>query len=319
MYTDIKVGYSCNNQCVHCVIEPIKNSLRQDQLGLDSDTSTVKQFIDEAIENGSTGIVLTGGGITIRSDFSELVNYAQERDLNVTVQTNARILRDKEKIDFLKDGQKIQFVVAVHGSEKHIHDVITRIPNSFSQTMAAIDNLLEHQNIRIVAKVVISKINIENLLDTMKMLSQKKINDVVLAFPHAEDFPLDVFESVVPRYNELAPYLEKALTFVEKKNINITLETIPYCVLNDRPEFWKYSQDIHYCGDQNLESAFIRSTGDSELKKWNVLRPNIKSKGAICSACLLEKICEGPWKEYIDYFGESELIAIDNPDAINYF
>ena len=76
MYTDIKTGFTCNNSCIHCVIAPIRDDLQNNQKELDSPTDEVKRFIDEAVARGSDTVVLTGGEVTIRKDFSEIVEYA---------------------------------------------------------------------------------------------------------------------------------------------------------------------------------------------------------------------------------------------------
>jgi MoaA/NifB/PqqE/SkfB family radical SAM enzyme len=319
MYTDIKVGFSCNNQCIHCVIEPIKRGLQSEGSNIDEDTLTIKHYIDEAVSMGSRGIVLTGGEVTLRPDFVELIEYAQNKALMVTVQTNGRMLRKKEKLKFLHRSDPVQFVVAIHGFEAEIHDRITRRPGSFQQTIEAIRNLLDCEHAKVVGKIVISNVNLGHLDGTLRLLYRLGVMDIVLAFPHAEEFPEDVFTQVVPKYLALQPKLDRMLGTVQDLFMNITLETIPYCIFPNKPEFWLCSQDIEYCLNHGKDNTFIRTPGDPTMKHWDVTRPEIKKKGPQCQKCLLDRICEGPWYEYIDHFGTEEFTPFTDTRILEYF
>lgn len=319
MYTDIKVGFSCNNQCIHCVIEPIKRGLQNEGSNIDEDTVTIKHYIDEAVSMGSKGIVLTGGEVTLRPDFTELIEYAQKKGMFVTVQTNARMLQEKEKLKFLYRSDPVQFVVAIHGAEAEIHDRITRRPGSYQQTIKAIRNLVDCSHAKVIGKIVISNVNLCHLDSTLRLLNSLDVVDIVLAFPHAEEFPEDVFIQVVPKYLALRPQLDRVLDTVHNLRMSIVLETIPYCIFPDRPEFWLCSQDIKYCLSHGKDDTFIRTPGEPTVKHWDITRPEIKKKGAQCQQCLLDHICEGPWHEYIDHFGTEEFTPFTDPKILKYF
>lgn len=316
MYTDIKVGYSCNNSCIHCVIAPIKANLMNGDEGIDSSTNTVKTHIDEAFNRGSDAIVLTGGEITIRKDFHELVHHAISKGLKVTIQTNARKLANPKMLSFLNDAPRIQFIVAIHGPTAEIHDRVTRVPNSFKQTVQAIDNLTQYENADVCGKLVISNLNRSHLKETVVFLAGHGINRSVVAFPHAKDFPEEVFKKVIPAYRDIQKPLLEALDYARDNGLKLRFETIPYCILRGRSEYWKYSLDANYIVNGPDVPGFIQATDDDELKDWEKLRKQIKTKGEQCNLCVMDKICEGPWTEYVDYFGDAEFVPITDPDAV---
>ena len=51
-----------------------------------------------------------------------------------------------------------------------------------------------------------------------------------------------------------------------------------------------------------------------ETKDWNEERQMIKHKGRRCNECCYDWICEGPWEEYTEHFGDLELepVCIDS-------
>ena len=99
MLCDIKVGLSCNNACVHCIMEPVKKAQQRSGNGLDADTASVKELITSAAERGFSHITLTGGEVTVRPDFPELVLFALAQGLTVVVQTNGRQLARPNRRD----------------------------------------------------------------------------------------------------------------------------------------------------------------------------------------------------------------------------
>ncbi len=319
MFTDIKVGFTCNNQCTHCVIAPSKAKLVDDGLCVDDDTATIMACIDVAASTGSEGIVLTGGEVTIRPDFAALVEYGLKKGMAVTVQTNGRALSDKATVSFLRGSRPVQFVVAVHGPDACVHDDITRRRGSYSETMQAIANLLEFDHVRVVGKVVISRRNISCLAETFEALVNSGVTNAVLAFPHAEEFPGEVFAAVVPKYSDLEPELYRVLEVAREKTMNVMLETVPYCTFPQAPSHWLCSQDIRYSIQRQASRASIHTPGSPDLKSWDVLRPLGKHKSASCVRCLMDKVCEGPWLEYVDQFGDAEFVPLQDPDVVKLF
>ncbi|MBM4371799.1 MAG: radical SAM protein, partial [Deltaproteobacteria bacterium] len=83
---DVKTGFHCNNRCSFCV--------QGDKRDLHGNKSTeeVRQTLRDAVRD-SDSIVFTGGEVTIRADFLELVRFARELGFRrIQVQTNGRML-----------------------------------------------------------------------------------------------------------------------------------------------------------------------------------------------------------------------------------
>ena len=89
---DLKVGYACNNKCKHCVIDDSKDRLIDQKENINLTTEECFSQIDEMVAKGIGNIILTGGEVTIRKDFRELIDKCVKHGLAITIQTNGRNL-----------------------------------------------------------------------------------------------------------------------------------------------------------------------------------------------------------------------------------
>ena len=87
-------------------------------------------------------------------------------------------------------------------------------------------------------------------------------------------------------------------------------ETIPFCQM-PHPEFFRHSIDLDFLRSRlNEEKTYIEMTMTGQHIDWEESRKEIKAKGACCTSCLLEKVCEGVWEEDLPLHGEGDLIPI---------
>ncbi|MGE5556694.1 MAG: radical SAM protein [Methanocella sp.] len=326
---DIKVGYHCNNRCIHCVVEPVRQKIVDIKEKQDLSTQEIKDLMSYAKDLGLKTVVLTGGEVTIREDFKEIVAFAVEKQLKVLIQTNGRGLSSKDCRSFLESVPSLTFILAIHSSEPKIHDAITQVEGSFEETARALETLssLHHE---VIAKTVISKLNCQNLFETVRYAKKAGAKEMSIVFPHALDFSREQFEAVIPRYSLLADQIAKIATFSEAENYLVDFETIPFCICSE-PAFWYRNCDLiskfafqksaladnsaleasqSYDGLTTNQDANGQEGGKVALFDWEVIRPNMKEKSAQCKCCVFDKVCEGPWKEYVNAFGFSEFIPL---------
>ena len=182
---DLKVGYSCNNKCKHCVIDDSKDKLVEQRENIDLTTEECMEQIDAALKKGIDNIVLTGGEVTIRKDFPELIKKCTDNDLAITIQTNGRNLADERIINAIKDIKKIRFVVALHGKEAEVHDNITQVSGSFEQACKGVKAMCNLDKL-VILKVVISNINIPDLSGIVVLAASLGVKYICFAFPHGQ-------------------------------------------------------------------------------------------------------------------------------------
>ena len=217
------------------------------------------------------------------------------------MQTNGRMLSNDKVIKAINNIDDIRFIVALHGANSYTHDNITQVKGSFEETCQGIRTMIEHNKL-VIIKVVISKINILELEDIVKLANNLGVKYICFAFPHAQGGARINFNEVMPTYSNIKYILEKVINKSEQMNVNIEFEAVPFCII---PKHMRLVGELKY-----LRSSSICTQVKEETFEWDDIRKSIKRKGKDCLKCSLDSVCEGPWSEYIDAFGDDELKPI---------
>lgn len=304
---DFKVGYSCNNDCLHCVNGDMLPRMSLLSKPLDLTTFECLETISQIKRLGADKIVITGGEPTIRPDFVRILESCSDMGLRIELQTNGRAFADFRLCEEIERMRNITWInVAVHGDQE-IHDTITRRQGSFSETFEGIRNLVRIDK-RVSGKIVMSQLNVHNLVTILEILHSLGVKRAGFAFPHALGNAREHFATIMPRYSALRPVLLKLVSLAAQLNLSIKFEAVPFCVISEHPECVGEIRTIN--GPKELFKP-VHET----IRDWSAIRPAIKGKGSRCRQCCYDRVCEGPWKEYLDHFGDDELNPVSLGDA----
>jgi len=289
---DLKVGYSCNNNCWFCAQGDKK------LLG-DKTLAEIKRDLELAKKNSCDEVVLTGGEPTIRKDFLEVVAYAKELGYKeIQIQTNGRMFFYK---DFCKDAIKAgatEFGMALHGDIPEVHDFLTRSPGAFKQTVQGIKNLKELGQ-RVISNSVIVKANYSRAPKIAKLLCDLEVLQYQMAFVHGSGSAGDNYESVMPFKSLAVPYMIDALRVGIERGVQVMIEAVPPCLL---PGYEQYASEHFIPRYQEVrEKTFVIADFGKVRKE------ELKLKFPQCNECIYNKVCEGPWKEYPEKKGCEEF------------
>lgn len=288
---DLKVGFSCNNNCRFCV------QAHKRHLG-DRTTEELKREIDKGTKTGCDGIVFTGGEPTFRKDIIELIRYAKEAGYKIIqIQSNGRMF---SYMDFVKKAIKAganEFSPALHGHTAELHDYLTRSPGAFEQVVQGIKNIREMDQY-ILTNTVITKPNYKHLPELAELFVKLQVNQFQLAFVHAVGNAWKYFDSIVPRKSAARPYIHRALDIAIEAGVGVMVEAYPFCFMQGYEK---------YCAERFMPATEIRYPDlfveDFERDR----KASGKKKFPQCKKCKFNLICEGPWKEYPEKFGSSEF------------
>ncbi len=298
-HVDLKLGYTCNNDCIHCVIATQRKHAILRRGDQDRVTRECIEELSDIARSGCLSVVLTGGEPTIRNDFLEIARYAKSLGLTVSLQTNGRRFRDEafanetvRYVDF--------FVVALHGATARTHDKITHAPGSFADTVLGLKNLLRRTT-SVSGKTVISKHNINDLSSLACLFSKTGVSRLNMAFPHIAGNAASHFLECVPTYAQVRPHLEQCIAVAESLRLQIDFEAVLPCLF-DHPVDVRYFSDLKISG----KVSEVRQL-DEGCIEYQTARRSTKRKGAICSQCRFDRICEGYWMEYVETIGFDEF------------
>jgi MoaA/NifB/PqqE/SkfB family radical SAM enzyme len=291
---DLKTGFLCNNNCLFCVQADNKC------VGNRS-FEKIKKNIIESRKN-CEGIVLTGGEVTIRNDFLEIVKLCKNSGYKIIqIQSNGRMFSN---IDFCKKTIKAgatEFALALHGFSSEQHDKLTKAKNSFRQTIKGIMNL-KKLNKSVITNTVVVKENFKDLEKIVNLLVKLKVDQFQLAFVHAIGNAKTNFDTVVPNITKASFYIKKALDIGIRNNIRCMAEAMPYCLMKD----YENQVSENYIPKTQIRGREHQNTNDYENDRVNLS----KIKFPQCENCKKNDICEGPWKEYPEHFGNDEFQPI---------
>ena len=289
---DLKVGYSCNNNCMHCVVGDKKD------LG-DKTTEQIFADLEKGKKDGCNVITITGGEPTIRKDFFQIVSYAKRLDYGIIqLQTNGRMFFSKGFAKKAVESGLNQVVPAIHAHTSKIHDKITRVPGSWRQTVQGIKNLREY-DVYIYANTVVSELNYEILPQLARFLAKLKVDQMQFAFLHPGGNAEKYFKVVVPNVSVAVPYIHKAIGIAQSTNIWSTVEGVPFCLMK--------GLEKHVSEQYMSKKSEVIDINKIFPDFFNLLKNEGRSKGPECKECKFFDCCIGPWREYTDVKGFKEF------------
>ncbi len=301
---DIKVGYSCNNNCIHCVIAGHRERLLSEKKPLDRGTAEVKKLFLDAGKKSAESITITGGEPTIRKDFFELLEFASGLGLKVNIQTNGRAFSMPFFADkTLSVSPNAHFVIALHNTKRGVHDAITRAKGSWKQTVGGIRNLKKGGG-SVSLKVVLSRLNYKDLPALVLLAEKIGVKEMPVAFPHGMGNALKYWREVIPTYSEIEPWVNRAVKVAEERGVFLSYEAVPFCFLKGCE---RHASEIKYLQDWlDDKTTELRQVGDP-LMDWQKKRLSSKRKAESCKSCRYFNVCEGAWAEYFGFYGLGEF------------
>jgi MoaA/NifB/PqqE/SkfB family radical SAM enzyme len=292
---DLKVGFTCNNDCFHCVITDKKCA---GDLSFEDLCDEIRFYVERY---KFIHLILTGGEFTIRSDWESILDFIDEYKrqgniLSCHLQTNGRELSKKKKAArFLKTIDI--FLIAIHGHNSEIHDAITRRKGSFNQTCKGIANLVDLGDAQIYSQTVISRINFLFLEKTFRFINKKlKITQGNLTFPHPNGNACST--DVVPTYFDVREQVNKVVEYALRNDFTLNIEMIPMCVFEKKFHRKLFSRLHSFC--QDVVGTDASQPGESRVD-YNALLKDQYLKFLFCAHCKYNESCPGVWVEY-NYF-----------------
>jgi AdoMet-dependent heme synthase len=162
-----EVTQACDLACLHCraCAQPRRHPL-------ELSTTEGKALVDQIAEMKVPVFVLTGGDPIKRPDLFELIEYAAEVAVRVSLTPSATPLLTREVVHRLKQCGLARLAVSLDGSNREIHDAFRGMSGSFDRTMEAIDWANE-VDLPIQINTTFSRANYADF-DAIAQLIQKK-------------------------------------------------------------------------------------------------------------------------------------------------
>ncbi len=276
----INVTYACNNRCVFCAIGNWKD--KKPSLELQ------RQRLNRAYSQGIKMVDFDGGEPTLDKNLIRLIKYSKTLGFkSINLITNGRLLSIRKNAEKIARNGINSILFSLHGSNKKIHEQITKAEGSFEQTVEGIKNILEINKqiknpVDVQVNITLTNKNIFYLDDFFKVMKDMGIKKVNIQFITPFGFAK---KKDLPEKKDILKILPKVLDRYSKK-INIKIVNLPFCYLRRYEKYLlndvlKLKRNMIFIGkdEQNL-AEFLAS------KRY---------KDKECSSCTCNIICGGKW------------------------
>jgi len=128
----------CNLACRHCWIDPefITQGNSKTDLSLDKLTAA----LDECIPLGLRSVKITGGEPFIRQDIFGLLDYLVSKNINITIETNGTLIKEKEA-QAIKDAKVSHVAISIDAPTEELHEELRQVKGSFKAAVEGVRQL----------------------------------------------------------------------------------------------------------------------------------------------------------------------------------
>lgn len=231
--------------------------------------------------------ILTGGEPTIHPRFLEILRLIRKKfpTLRIDVCTNGRRFA---YASFTKECLKIKnlnLIIPILGYDAKSHDAVTRVRDSFFQTINGLENILtardENQSLEI--RIILIKSVVDSLAKIFEFIKNEFpfIGRVTLIFPEFEGQAAKNERAIGIDYPRVRRVIEKN-QLLTRGFEDLRFYHFPLCTLD--VAFWPYI--------------------------WRTLPAEEISFLPFCRSCLYKKYCLGVHRDYVSRLRKGELLPI---------
>lgn len=291
---DVLSGWSCNSRCRFCS----QGTLRDERADLPD--AVVRQRIAAARALGDV-LVLTGGEPTLRDELAGWVALARELGFRrVEVQTNGRMLSYKGFVTRMVEAGVGAFQIALHGHEAAVHDWHTQAEGSFEQAVRGIQRARAH-DVQVLVTTVVTRSNFRHLPEIAALALSLGASGWRVSAARPVGLAAAALVATVPRYEQLAAPLQRALGLWRRVRRPATVKGVPACVLG---------------GDERgvvelrsaLAEAHLEAAAGEPVRQAAAEDRMVHAEA--CARCDLRERCPGVPLLYDRRYGAAELQPI---------
>jgi organic radical activating enzyme len=280
----VRINGHCNMSCSFCFIDRTVGDFEVDPLVAE---------IAQIRERGVDHLVLSGGEPTLHPDLPALVARGKELGFQtIEIQTNGVKAHEMEYARRLADAGLNKVTVSLHSIDPEHSDEITRLPNAFPLTVAAMHNFRELGVLTQVAHVI-TKMNYQELPETVRFLRTEFPEDeghLSICFGVAQGISDLVFSWVIPRFDEIKPFVKNALDYCIETRVGfggmIGQGGYPPCMLDGEMKYY----------EGKLDKVFVSADYTEQFYKADR-----------CRECSFDPYCVGVRRAYVENYGDAEI------------
>lgn len=214
----------CNNNCIICQDRGPGGYRRE----IMKDWPEIKEEIDYFVSRGVKQITIYGGEPFLNKNIHRALDYLSQFGFTCFFSTNARVFSSKRLVKELRKLKEAIVQTTLFSHEEKVHDFLTGVEGSWSETVQGIKNLVE-EGIYVGVTIVLTSKNLFGLRETVEFLFGLGVSDIEVSGLVNQGRMLQRPE-LTPDFDLVKKEIGKVLELVEGKKIILGFEKLPLCV-----------------------------------------------------------------------------------------
>jgi len=287
-WTDLRVGYRCNQACRFCDLAPLVASANTGKA--DPDASAVSAAL-AAIPHRE-GLILAGGEVTLRPDLPALVEAAKGAGFRrIALQTNGSVLAAAGAAPHLRKLGLTDLAVALHSPEAAVHDWLTSTPGAFRRATTAVRQA-RASGLTVRIHAVVTRTTTPQAAALVELAARLGATAIRFVMCREEGAAKPEARMLAPRLSLAAEAVTTALERARLLGIELETVGLPLCM---NAELRPVAADR--LDAPSPERAFA---GAEEA-------PHSHRHTDTCVSCPLRSACRGVESAYLERWGDDEL------------
>ncbi|MCA9604959.1 MAG: radical SAM protein [Myxococcales bacterium] len=248
---------------------------------------TMARLVDDLVERGYFGVVLTGGEPTLHPELPRIVAHARERGLHVRMITNGwRLAEEGFARELAQAGLELVHV-SIYSVHAAVEERIRGVAGTLDRAHEALDNAGRF-GIEANVNCVINRLNADHLDENVKV--------IVTRHPHVRHFVWNNLDPSMGRaevnQDQFTPHLAdfelsltRALRILEKSGRTFRVERVPLCYMTDFA--WASTETRKIVKGEERVVHFLDAKQTVRQTDWEHVYTDA------CAPCSLRPICGG--------------------------
>jgi MoaA/NifB/PqqE/SkfB family radical SAM enzyme len=264
---------------------------------------SMKVLVDDFVERGYFGVILTGGEPSLHPELPSICAYASERGLHVRMITNGSRLADPKFAKAMAEaGLKIVHV-SIYSVIEEIEDQLRGTPGTLPVALQALTNAHEF-GIEVNLNCVINKLNADHLdlniryfIEHHPYIRHFVWNNLDPSMGRAE-VNQDQF---TPRLAEFELSLHRACRLLQRSGRTFRVEKVPLCYMTEFA--WASTETRKIVKAEERIVHFLDDKQTVRQREWG------HKYADVCEQCSLRSICGGVFDRG-DAYDPAELYPV---------
>jgi len=273
----LQLTRGCLQACRFCSNPPTGVELSEDEM---------RSEIDQLVELGYDGVILTGGEPTSSPLLFPALAHARQRGLHSRMISNGQRLSNQDFFKRAVDAGLSHVHLSLHSHRREVHDFITQYPGAWDHLIKTLEHVPE-LGITCDINTVINTYNADHLHEVVIWLTDR--------FPFLRHFVWNNMDpdgnraeenpDCIARHHEFMVSLELAMEYLHATGRTFRAERVPLCFMQRFA--WASTETRKIIKEEERCIRFLDRKGFIRQLEF------LHGKGSACDACRWDPICAG--------------------------